>query len=92
MGERRVGRMEWSGGGKWGNCNSIINKYIKKKKKRKKKKFNDPFITYTVSVFCEMNILPFLLRLTWHSSGWTGSVFFIGNLNGFPWGSPNRLQ
>ena len=24
-----VGRMEWSGGG-WDNCNSIINKYIKK--------------------------------------------------------------
>ena len=29
--------MEWSGGGKWDNCNSIINKYIKKKKKKKKK-------------------------------------------------------
>ena len=29
--------MEWSGGGKWDNCNSIINKYIKKKKKEKKK-------------------------------------------------------
>ena len=26
-----VGRMEWSEGGKWDNCNSIINKYIKKK-------------------------------------------------------------
>ena len=27
----------WSGvGGKWDNCNSIINKYIKKKKKKKK--------------------------------------------------------
>ena len=25
--------VEW--GGKWDNCNSIINKYIKKKKKRK---------------------------------------------------------
>ena len=25
-----MGRMEWSGGGKWDNCNSIINKYIKK--------------------------------------------------------------
>ena len=27
----------WSGvrGGKWDNCNSIINKYIKKKKKRR---------------------------------------------------------
>ena len=27
--------VEW--GGKWDNCNSIINKYIKKKKKKKKK-------------------------------------------------------
>ena len=27
--------MEW--GGKWDNCNSIINKYIKKKKKIKNK-------------------------------------------------------
>ena len=47
-----VDRMEWSeGGGEWDNCNSIINKYIKKiklqpptqskaKKKRKKKKFS----------------------------------------------------
>ena len=26
-----VGRMEWSGG-EWDNCNSIINKYIKKKR------------------------------------------------------------
>ena len=27
-----MGRMEWSeGGGKWDNCNSIINKYILKK-------------------------------------------------------------
>ena len=24
----------WSGGGKWDNCNSIINKYIKKKKNK----------------------------------------------------------
>ena len=23
--------VEWSGGGEWGNCNSIINKYIKNK-------------------------------------------------------------
>ena len=31
-GREGVGRMEWSeGGGKWGNCNSIINKYIFKK-------------------------------------------------------------
>ena len=31
VGGRGVGRMEWSeGGGKWDNCNSIINKYIKK--------------------------------------------------------------
>ena len=35
-GREGVGRMEWSeGGGKWDNCNSIINKYIKKKKNRK---------------------------------------------------------
>ena len=27
-----MGRMEWSEGGKWDNCNSIINKYIKKDK------------------------------------------------------------
>ena len=33
-GRERVGRMECSeGGGKWDNCNSIINKYIKKKSK-----------------------------------------------------------
>ena len=32
-GREGVGRMEWSeGGGKWDNCNSIINKYIIKKK------------------------------------------------------------
>ena len=36
VGGRGVGRMEWSGGGKWDNCNSIINKYIKKKQKQKK--------------------------------------------------------
>ena len=31
-GREGVGRMEWSeGGGKWDNCNSIINKYIFKK-------------------------------------------------------------
>ena len=31
--------MEWSeGGGKWDNCNSIINKYIKKIKQTTKKK------------------------------------------------------
>ena len=33
MGGRGVGRMEW--GGKWDNCNSIINKYILKKRKKK---------------------------------------------------------
>ena len=32
VGGRGVGGMEWSGGGKWDNCNSIINKYIKKKR------------------------------------------------------------
>ena len=32
-GREGVGRMEWrEGGGKWDNCNSIINKYIKKKR------------------------------------------------------------
>ena len=31
MWEEGVGRMEWSEGGKWDNCNSIINTYIKKK-------------------------------------------------------------
>ena len=41
----------WSGvGGKWDNCNSIINKYIKKKRKTKKnkKKINpqNAFISY----------------------------------------------
>ena len=34
-GREGVGRIEWSVGGKWDNCNSIINKYIKKKKKNK---------------------------------------------------------
>ena len=32
-GREGVGRMEWSGG-EWDNCNSIINKYIKKKEKK----------------------------------------------------------
>ena len=32
----------WSGvGGKWDNCNSIINKYIKKKKNTKAKKMSN---------------------------------------------------
>ena len=31
-GREGVGRMEWSDGGKWDNCNSIINKYILKKR------------------------------------------------------------
>ena len=26
--------MEWSEGGKWNHCNSIINKYILKKRKK----------------------------------------------------------
>ena len=34
----REGGGQCSGWGKWDNCNSIINKYIKKKKKKKKKK------------------------------------------------------
>ena len=28
-----MGRMEWSVGGEWDNCNSIINKYIKNNNK-----------------------------------------------------------
>ena len=32
-GREGVDRMEWSEGGKWDNCNSIINKYIKKKER-----------------------------------------------------------
>ena len=35
-GREGVGRMEWSEGGKWDNCNSIINKYILKKKRNTK--------------------------------------------------------
>ena len=31
-GREGVGRMQLSEGGKWDNCNSIINKYIKKKR------------------------------------------------------------
>ena len=34
MWEGGVGRMEWSEGGEWDNCNSIINKYIKKEEER----------------------------------------------------------
>ena len=34
-GREGVGRMEWSEAGKWDNCNSIINKYIKKTKQNK---------------------------------------------------------
>ena len=29
-GREGVGRMEWTEGGEWDNCNGIINKYIKK--------------------------------------------------------------
>ena len=32
-GREGAGRMEWSEGGKWDNCNSIINKHIKKKER-----------------------------------------------------------
>ena len=32
-GREGVGRVEWSSGGEWDNCNSIINKYTKKKKR-----------------------------------------------------------
>ena len=35
-GREGVGRMGWSEGGKWDNCNSIINKYILKNKTSKK--------------------------------------------------------
>ena len=35
MWEGGVGRMEWSEGEKWDNCNSIINKKKKEKNKRK---------------------------------------------------------
>ena len=38
VGGKGVGRMEWSVGGKWDNCNSIINKYIQKKRCRWLKK------------------------------------------------------
>ena len=34
-----MGRLEWSAGGKWDNCNSIINKYIKKKEKKEPSEF-----------------------------------------------------
>ena len=33
-GREGVDRMAWSGVGKWDNCNSIINKYIKKRKNK----------------------------------------------------------
>ena len=33
-----MGRREWSCGGEWDNCNSIINKYIKKKNKKTQNK------------------------------------------------------
>ena len=35
-GREGVSRMEWSdGGAEWDNCDSIINKYIKKKKEQR---------------------------------------------------------
>ena len=43
-GREGVGRMEWSEGGEWVNCNSIINKYILKNKikiKSQKKRILD---------------------------------------------------
>ena len=50
MWEGGGGRMEWSeGGGKWDNCNSIINKYIKKIKLLvKSEKCALYFMNYTI--------------------------------------------
>ena len=45
VGGRGVGRMEWSGGGRWDNCNSIINKYIFKKCYIKEKKRKENFVS-----------------------------------------------
>ena len=33
--------MEWSGEGKWDNCNSIINKYLFKKERNQRKEKKD---------------------------------------------------
>ena len=46
MWEGGGGQMEWSeGGGKWDNCNSIINKYILKKK------YKNGMINYNAKIF-----------------------------------------
>ena len=52
--------MEWSeGGGKWDNCNSIINKYIYFKSGEKK-----PWYIYTMEYYSAIKkkqILPFAI-------------------------------
>ena len=48
MGGREVGRMEWSEGGKWDNCNSIINKYIFLKRMRKTYSVNRPRLVWSL--------------------------------------------
>ena len=45
IGREGVGRMEWSGGGKWDNYISIINKYIKKRNRRRSKTQNSKMTT-----------------------------------------------
>ena len=56
MWEEGVGRMEWSVGGKWDNCNSIINKYFFKKRKTT--------MPQTLSYVCCINLLIcFTLKL-----------------------------
>ena len=42
-----MGRMEWSWGGEWDNCNSIINKYIFKKCNLKKEKIKYNAFNYS---------------------------------------------
>ena len=69
--------MEWSEGGKWDNCNSIINKYIFLKKKVKRVgtgvfHHQDKMSVWLVSSATKptSNVLP-------HST-----TFDIGNLHG----------
>ena len=48
----------WSGvGGKWDNCNSIINKYIKKNKREMNDRTDTKDRRDTLRLFCCYNVL-----------------------------------
>ena len=62
-GREGVGRMEWSEGEEWDNCNSIINKYIFLKKEKKRQE--------TTSVGCECGERELLCTVGGNVNGWS---------------------